>query len=68
MSSGPHPGSRFAAINTLERAGEAALDSFSREKAQERGSAWNRAYFRPRPRMFLSTGRDADSPFGGGTR
>ena len=67
MSSGPHPGSRFAAINTLERAGETALDSFSREKAQERGSAWNRAYFRLRQRMFMSAGRDADSLFRGGT-
>lgn len=66
MSSGPHRGSLFAAINTLERAGETAPDSFSREKAQERGLPF-RAYFQAEAApVFMSTRQGAESPLGGG--
>lgn len=43
------PGSQIAVINTIKRAGETALDSFSGKKLSE-SCVWNRVYFRLRQR------------------
>lgn len=61
-SSGPHRGSLFAAINTLERVGETAPDSFSREKL-EMEALLLRAYFQAEAApVFMSTRQGAESP------